>query len=359
MTRALGLDSLRPLGRSAFRVSPLALGTATFGLKWGRGMDIAEARQIFDAYVDRGGNFIDTAMSSPGGNAEHFVGLAAAGKRDRLVIAAKYTATARQRGPTDGGNQRSRMMKSVEQSLRRLATDRIDLLYLQTRDGAVPPEEAMEGLDDLVRSGKVIHGAIADAPAWRVAEMQIVADLRGWAPLIALRAEYSLVQRKLEHDLVPMANALDLGIIAWSPLAGGLLAGAHTRASISEATLSAAWIRGGRTDPDATQSRLTDRTLAIADTVRGIAIECGATSSQVALAWTLSNPAVAAPVLSVSTLQQLEDNLGTFGVALDYKHRMRLEAVSAVEPPFPDSLLARPTIVNRILNGLRLDARSA
>jgi len=250
-------------------------------------------------------------------------------------------------------------MKSVEQSLRRLATDRIDVLYLQTRDGAVPPEEAMEGLDDLVRSGKVIHGAIADAPAWRVAEMQIVAHLRGWAPLIALRAEYSLVQRKLEHDLVPMANALDLGIVAWSPLAGGLLAGAHARASISEATLSAAWIRGGRTNPDAMRSPLTDRTLAIADTVRGIAIECGATSSQVALAWTLLNPAIAAPVLSVSTLQQLEDNLGAFGVALDYKHRVRLEAVSAVEPPFPDSLLARPTIVNRILNGLRLDARSA
>jgi len=245
------------------------------------------------------------------------------------------------------------MRRSVEATLRRLATDRIDLLYLQSWDGAISPEEAMHGLDDLVQSGKVRHVAIANAPGWRIAEMQIVASLHGWSPLVALQAEYNLVQRALEHELGPIATALDLGIVAWSPLAAGLLSGAHRRCDIEAATLATTRLPGSNVIAGGS---LTDRTFAVVDAVDDTAAECGATSAQVALAWTLINPTVAAPIINVRTQEQLDEQLAALDLSLSRRQQARLEAISATAVPFPQSVLAQPTVVNRILDGFRHEA---
>lgn len=212
------LESYRLLGRSGLRVSPLCLGTMTFGSDWGWGADRDDSRRIFDAYVDRGGNFIDTANNYTGGTSERLLGEFAEGKRERLVLATKYTLTTRPGDPNSGGNHRKSMVRSVEQSLARLKTDYIDLLYLHAWDETTPVEEIVRAMDDLVRAGKVLYVGISDTPAWQVARMQAIADLRGWSPLIALQIEYNLIERTVERDLIPMARELGMGVIPWSPL---------------------------------------------------------------------------------------------------------------------------------------------
>jgi aryl-alcohol dehydrogenase-like predicted oxidoreductase len=179
------LDTYRLLGRSGLRVSPLALGTMTFGSDWGWGAAKDEARRIFDAYVDRGGNFVDTANQYTNGTAERLVGEFTSDRRDSLVLATKYTLTSRAGDPNSGGNHRKSMVRSVEDSLRRLGTDYIDLLYLHAWDFTTPVEEILRAMDDLVRAGKVLYVGISDTPAWQVARMQAIADLRGWSPLVA------------------------------------------------------------------------------------------------------------------------------------------------------------------------------
>lgn len=203
MTNALSLDTYRLLGRSGLRVSPLALGAMTFGTDWGWGTDRDEARRIFDAYVDRGGNFIDTANKYTNGTSERLVGELAGDRRERLVLATKYTLSMRPGDPNSGGNHRKNMVRSVEASLRRLGTDYIDILYLHAWDGTTPVDEVLRAMDDLVRSGKVLYVAISDAPAWQVSRMQAIAALRGWAPLVALQIEYSLIERTVERELIP------------------------------------------------------------------------------------------------------------------------------------------------------------
>src|SRR5918996_4783286 len=226
------LDTYRLLGRSGLRVSPLALGTMTFGTEWGWGADRDEARRIFDLYVDRGGNFVDTANQYTNGTAERFVGEFARGRRDELVIATKYTVTSRPADPNASGNHRKSMVASVEASLERLQTDYIDLLYLHIWDGVTPVEEILRAMDDLVRAGKVLYVGISDTPAWQVSRMQAIADLRGWSPLVALQIEYSLIERTVERDLIPMAWEMGLGVVPWSPLASGVLTGKYSRSDL-------------------------------------------------------------------------------------------------------------------------------
>jgi aryl-alcohol dehydrogenase-like predicted oxidoreductase len=205
----------------------------TFGADWGWGANEAEARRIFDAYVDRGGNFIDSANKYTEGSAERLVGQFAEGKRDQLVISTKYTMATRQGDPNSGGNHRKSMVRSVEESLKRLRTDYVDLLYLHNWDGTTPLEEILRAMDDLVRQGKVLYLGISNTPAWQVSRMQAMADLRGWAPLISLQSEYSLVERTPERDLIPMAQEMGLGVIPWSPLANGVLTGKYSRADLA------------------------------------------------------------------------------------------------------------------------------
>ncbi|WP_040834201.1 aldo/keto reductase [Nocardia brevicatena] len=351
---ALTLDTYRLLGRSGLRVSPLALGTMTFGADWGWGADTDEARKIFDTYVERGGNFIDTASQYTDGSSEKLLGEFTAANRESLVLATKYTMLRRPGDPNSGGNHRKSMFASVEASLRRLNTDYIDLLYLHAWDFLTPVEEILRGMDDLVRAGKVLYVGISDAPAWQVSRMQMIADLRGWSPLIALQIEYSLLERTGERDLIPMAREMGLGVIPWSPLGSGVLTGKYGRADLDHSVDASP--SGTRKNVAAANGSLSERGLAIADVVKEVAAETGRTPSQVALAWTLREPGVTAPIIGARTAAQLEDNLGALDVEFADEHLTRLEAASAVDLGFPHEFLRRPMTRQVTFGGLKVEA---
>jgi aryl-alcohol dehydrogenase-like predicted oxidoreductase len=355
MVRTLDLATCRLLGRSGLRVSPLALGAMTFGLDWGWGAEKDEARRIFDTYVDRGGNFVDTANAYTNGSSERLVGEFAEGKRERLVISTKYTMATRPNDPNSGGNHRKSMVASVEESLRRLKSDYIDLLYVHQWDGLTPVEEILRGLDDLVRQGKVLYLGLSDIPAWQASRMQAIADLRGWTPFIALQSEYSLIERTSERDLIPMAKEMGMGFMPWSPLANGVLSGKYSRADLGA---SQTGIEGSRKAIAGAYGSLSERNLAIAEVVGEVAREAGASPAQVALAWVMTNPGVTALLLGARTLQQLENNLGALDVRLSKDQMARLEAASAIELGFPHDLLRGDFLRAAIGGGAHLPERS-
>ncbi|MYS79101.1 aldo/keto reductase [Streptomyces sp. SID5474] len=335
---SLTLDTYRLLGRSGLRVSPLALGAATFGTEWGWGAEQDEARKLFDLYVERGGNFIDTANTYTDGSSERLLGEFTRGIRESLVLATKYTALRRPGDPNSGGPHRKSLFASVEASLRQLNTDYIDLLYLHVWDFTTPVEEILRGMDDLVRQGKVLYVAISNAPAWQVSRMQAIADLRGWSPLVALQIEYNLIERTGERDLIPMAREMGLGVVPYSPLAGGVLTGKYSRDDLT-ATHTAV-NDGTRKDFNIANGGLTERNLDIADVVREVATELGRTPAQVGLAWTLQNPGVPASLIGARTLAQLEDNLGALEVDFTASQLARLDETGAIELGFPHNMLA-------------------
>jgi aryl-alcohol dehydrogenase-like predicted oxidoreductase len=349
------LDNYRLLGRSGLRVSPVTLGTMTFGQNWGWGADVGEARRIFDLYIDRGGNFVDTSVNYTDGASERILGEFIKDKRDRIVLATKFTMAREPGNPNSGGNHRLNMVRSVEQSLRQLGTERIDLLYLHGWDITTQPDEVMRGLDDLVRAGKIHYAGICNTPAWRIAEMQTIADLRGWSPFVALQIEYSLLERTVEHELIPMAAALGLGVLPWSPLGGGVLTGKYARSDVADSR--DATVSPTRKGVIASSGHLNERSLAIADVVRSIADEIQATPSQVALAWTLGNPAITSPVMGARTLAQAEDNLGALGILLSDQHLDRLERASAPDPVFPARFVGRPMTQQLIFGGASVARR--
>jgi aryl-alcohol dehydrogenase-like predicted oxidoreductase len=350
------LDTYRLLGRSGLRVSPLALGTMTFGTDWGWGADREEAHRIFDAYVDRGGNFIDSSNNYTNGSAEQLVGEFAADKRDSLTIATKYSASTRAEDPNSGGDHRKSMVRSVEHSLARLQTDYIDLLYLHLWDATTPVEEVLRAMDDLVRAGKVLYVGISDTPAWQVSRMQAIADLRGWSPLVALEIEYSLIERTGERDLIPMASEMGLGVIPWSPLGRGVLTGKYTSRDLDHDGDSAG-VKGTRKGAGELNGSLSDRSLAIAEVVKTVATELGRTPAQVALAWTLLNDSVTAPLIGARTLPQLEDNLGALEVELGDDARARLEQASSVTLGFPHDVLSQPSTMATVFGDTKLSPR--
>jgi aryl-alcohol dehydrogenase-like predicted oxidoreductase len=349
------LDQYRLLGRSGLRVSPLALGTMTFGQDWGWGADESEARDIFDAYVDRGGNFVDTAVNYTNGASERILGRLMEGRRDRIVLSTKFTMARDPGDPNSGGNHRMNLVRSVEQSLRQLGTDRIELLHLHAWDDTTPPDEVLRALDDLVRAGKVLYLGICNTPAWRAAQLQTIADLRGWSRFVALQIEYSLVERSVEHELMPMARALGLGVMPWSPLGGGLLSGKYGTSDL--ATNDAPGVADTRKGVIASTGLLNAASLRIAEEVKAVARETGASAAQVALAWTLLNPAVTAPVIGARTLAQAQDNLGALDVKLDPDHVARLDAASRPAPIFPQRFTERPLVQQLVFGGAAVERR--
>lgn len=346
----LTLDTYRLLGRSGLRVSPMALGTATFGTEWGWGAGRDEARKLFDLYVERGGNFVDTADTYTDGSSERLLGAFARDRRDSLVLATKYTTLRRPGDPNSGGSHRKNLFASVEESLRRLDTDRIDVLYLHVWDDTTPVDETLRALDDLVRQGKILYVAVCNAPAWQVARMQTIADLRAWSPLVALQIEYNLIERGGERDLIPMARELGLGVIPYSPLGGGVLTGKYGRDDLRPGQAD-----GTRRSFNLALGTLTERNFAIADAVREVATDLGRTPAQIALAWTLRNPAVTAPIIGARTPAQLEDNLGALEVDLSAAHLARLDAASAVELGYPHDMLASAHIRTVTRGDLKFD----
>src|SRR5919199_1593750 len=216
---------LRLLGRSGLRVSEAALGTMTFGEDWGWGAPEEECRRIFDRYVEAGGNFVDTANNYTDGSSERIVGRLVAPERERFVVATKYTLTTCPDDPNAGGNHRKTLVQSLEASLRRLGMDYVDLLWLHMRDGITPIDEIVRALDDQVRMGKLLYVGISDSPAWLVAQANTLADLRGWAPFVAVQLPYSLAHRDAEREVLPMAAALGLAVTPWGILGAGVLTG--------------------------------------------------------------------------------------------------------------------------------------
>lgn len=335
----MSLDNYFLLGRSGLRVSRLALGTMTFGdggirgIAGSWGSDEETARGIFRRYVEAGGNFIDTADSYAAGASETLVGkfVADMGLRDQLVIATKFSNNVSAGNPNAGGNGRKNIMRAVDASLKRLKTDYIDLYWLHTWDRMTPVEEVVRALDDLVRAGKVLHGGLSDVPGWYAARAQTWAEAHGLSQPIALQLPYSLVERSIEHEFVPMAQTCGLGITAWSPLAMGLLSGKYRVGQVP----------AGRLSLDASGSGLglfTDRNMRIVSTLEKISGEVGKSMAQVALNWVTDRPGVAAAIIGASRLEQLDQNLAALDFELSGEHRACLDAASAIDVPYPYSL---------------------
>ncbi|MFC4253403.1 aldo/keto reductase [Sinimarinibacterium flocculans] len=348
----LALDRYRLLGRSGLRVSPLALGTMSFGVAQAWGTAEAEARNIVDAYAEHGGNHLDTANFYAGGESERAVGRLVQGRRDRFVIATKYSLTTSPGDPNATGNHRKSMVQAVEDSLRRLRTDYIDLLYLHMWDGVTPVEEILRAFDDLVRAGKILYTGLSDTPAWQASRMQAVAALRGWTPFAALQLPYNLTERTVERELLPMAREMGMGVLPWSPLAGGVLSGKYRAQDLGTAVDRSKL--DSRKDINLATGRLSERTLAMAEAVIDVAKQMDRSASQVALAWTLLHPAVTSPILGVRTLEQLEDNLGALELDFTDAQRQTLDAVSRIDPGFPHSLLNSPAM-GPMFGNIRLD----
>jgi aryl-alcohol dehydrogenase-like predicted oxidoreductase len=321
------------LGHSGLRVSPLCLGTMTFGKEWGWGSEPTEATRILDHYIAQGGNFIDTANGYTKGHSEAIIGEHLAHdrkKRDRIVIATKFVTNMFPGDPNGGGSNRKAIISQCEESLRRLRTDYIDLYWLHAWDKTTPIEETMRALHTLVEQGKVRYLGFSDTPAWKVAQAQTMAMLRGWAPLVALQIEYSLLQRTVEGELVPMAQELGLGITPWGPLRGGALSGKFKRADKGKHEAG----RGARVT-----SFLDDRTFDLIDEMEKIATELGTTVPRIALAWLQNRPGVTSTIIGARTMEQLDDNLGGLEVKLTPAHVQALDKMTKPALPFPTDML--------------------
>ena len=321
------------LGNSGLRVSPFCLGAMTFGEDWGWGSSVAESETIMARFMERGGNFIDTANVYTKGHSEKiigdFIGRDPA-RRDRTVIATKFFGNLYEGDPNGGGAGRKAIAASCEQSLRRLQTDYIDLYWMHSWDKFTPVEETMRALDDLVRAGKVRYIGLSDTPAWKVAQAQTIASLRGWTPLIALQIEYSLIERTVEGELIPMARELGLGVTPWSPLRSGVLSGKYTRENAKTAKAD----RGERV----TQF-LDERTFAIIDELARIAKGHNTTAAAVALAWVQSRPGVTSTIIGARRLEQLDQNLEALDGRLTADEIAALDKLSAPTLNFPANFL--------------------
>jgi aryl-alcohol dehydrogenase-like predicted oxidoreductase len=311
------------LGRSGLRVSEAALGTMTFGETWGWGASRDESRRIFDAFLEVGGNFVDTACNYTDGESESILGELVQDERERLVLATKYTLTARRDDPNAGGNHRKNLVQTLEGSLRRLRTDYVDLLWLHMWDGTTPVDEVARALDDLVSSGKVLYVGFSDTPAWVVSQAVALAELRGWARPVAVQAPYSLADRDVERELLPMAQSLGLSFTAWGTLEGGALTGKYL-------------------EDDAEPRRYDNvgqKTNELAREVLAVADELGATASQVAIAWVRNQPWSAIPIVGARSEAQLRDNLGALELELPEEAVERLSSATGFHLGFPRDFL--------------------
>lgn len=334
------------LGKSGLRVSELCLGTMTFGEDWGWGADKNESRAIFDAFVEAGGNFVDTANVYTMGTSETFVGEFIKERREKIVLATKYTNTMATGDPNAGGNHRKGMVQSVEASLKRLNTDYIDLYWLHIWDRLTPIEEVMRAFDDLVSQGKVLYIGVSDAPAWWVAKANTLAALSGWTQFVGLQIEYSLLQRTVEHELIPVARELGLTVTPWSPLSGGTLSGKYLNKE-SEAAKSGRY----STEMMEEWQKKGERTERIVKTVKAVADELGRTPSQVALAWLRYRDVPTIPIIGTRKLSQLQDNIASLEIDLSPAQLRQLDEVSAIEPIFPNAFYDQDMVRSMVYGG--------
>ncbi len=336
------LDQYVTLGRSGLRVSPLCLGAMTFGEDLGWGTSVDESQGIIDRYVELGGNFIDTANFYTRSHSEKIIGDHIGrhpARRDRLVIATKFSGNLYPGDPNGGGSGRKSLINACENSLRRLQTDYIDLYWLHMWDANTPIEETMAALDDLVRVGKVRYLGVSDTPAWKIVEADLIARFRGWSSFVGLQIEYSLLERSVEQELVPMAGEFGLGITPWSPLKSGVLSGKYTRANSGQREAD----RGALVD-----SFLNEKAYAVVDELEIIAKAHETTVASVALAWVLAQPAVSSVIIGARRLAQLDDNVGAVDVHLTSDELAALNALTEPTFGFPQNLL---TTTASMMNG--------
>jgi len=334
------------LGRSGLKVSPVCLGTLTFGEDWNCGSNLEQSRKVFDLYRSKGGNFFDTANAYNNGNSEKFLGEYLSGIRSEAVIATKYTAhrnfhpTNRKPGeilnPNGGGSGRKSLVESLDISLRSLGTGYVDVLYVHNHDSVTPIQETMRALDDCVRSGKALYVAVSDIPAWAVAKSNTMAELKGWTPYICLQSRYNLLDRSLEVELGPMAEEYGMSILPWGILAEGFLTGKHAKDDrLAES---------GRNESVANHFKK-EKNSAILAEVQKIAAEIGRSATQVSLNWIMQRPRMI-PIFGAKTESQLLDNLAALEFTLTPEQMNRLNTVSAPEMPFPQSFMARAGYFN-------------
>lgn len=317
------------LGKTGLRVSELALGTMTFGEDWGWGASKDICEELVRTYLEAGGNFIDTANYYTNGSSEKILGEIVKDIRNEVVLSTKYSLMTNRKNINSGGNHRKNMVESLEQSLKRLQTDHIDVFWVHILDYYTPVEEVMRGLDDLVSSGKILYAGISDTPAWVIAKANTIAEERNWTRFNAMQLEYNLLERTSERELIPMAERENLSVMAWSPLAGGLLSGKYNSKN-NEST------KGNRLEKS---KRINEYNLAIADVVISIARELDAIPSGVALAWLRQNPKVI-PVIGARNVNQLKENLNCLQLNLSSEHLAKLNEVSKINLGFPHDFIA-------------------
>ena len=320
------------LGKSGLRVSELCLGSMTFGEedRLVPGASREEAKKIFDLFVTRGGNFIDTANVYQNGTSEKYVGEFISSERERFVVATKYTMTTNPNDPNASGNHRKNLVQSVDASLKRLNTHYIDLLWVHLWDPMTPIEEVMRSLDDLIKSGKILYIGISDVPAWVVSYANAIAELRGWSSFIGIQVMYNLIERSVERELLPMSRALDIGVTVWSPLGRGVLSGKYNKQNTNEQNVNNPLLS------------LNERSNSIVTEVQAIAKEITKTPSQVALNWIRQqqkDKAVMISVIGARTEAQIKDNLGCLDFDLTSEQLKRLDEKSKIQLGFPHDLM--------------------
>ncbi len=317
------------LGKSGLRVSEACLGTMTFGETWGWGANREECLKQLDLFESQGGNFIDTSVNYTNGESETILGELLKGRRERFVVATKYTLTRPDSiDPNSGGNSRKNMRQSVERSLKHLRTDYIDVLYLHMWDYMTPVEEVLRGLDDVVSQGKALYVAVSDTPAYIVAEANTLAELRGWARFIGLQIPYSLLDRAVERDLLPMARHWDMAVMPWGILEAGILTGKF-QGKLNKPTRL-----------DASKLELSEKTQGTVKVVQAIAQEAGRSAAQVAINWVRQRPgSLMVPILGARSVSQLADNLAAFEWRLNEEQIERLNTASQIDLGFPHGFL--------------------
>ncbi|ELR21933.1 oxidoreductase, putative [Acanthamoeba castellanii str. Neff] len=338
------LDDYRLLGASGLRVSPLCLGAMTFGTEWQWGAGFEESKRMFDYYVEKGGNFIDTANIYTNGTSEQYVGELVAPLRSQMVVATKYSINAppipglpasstTAKNANQGGNHRKALVQGLDESLKRMKLDYVDVLYVHVWDLRTPIDETMRALDDVVRSGKALYVAVSDTPAWVISAANNTAHLRGWSPYIGLQTRYNLLDRSLEWELGPMAKANDIGIIPWGALAEGFLTGKHKKGQPTDTK------RGEFLERHFSE----ERNWKIVDEVVAVAKEIDRPAAQVALNWLAQKPGVTSPLVGARTLDQLKENIAALEFTLSPDHMQRLDQVSErpiAQQPFPRNFIA-------------------
>jgi aryl-alcohol dehydrogenase-like predicted oxidoreductase len=344
------LNEYVTLGRSGLRVSPLCLGTMTFGTIWGWGADEATARAMFNHYIGQGGNFVDTADGYTNGISEEMVGkFMAEGKvRDRIVLATKFTFNMEPGNPNAGGNGRKNIYRALEASLKRLGTDYVDLYWMHAWDMMTPAEEVLSTLDALVREGKVRYVGFSDIPAWYAARAQTIAEFKGWERVVAFQLEYSLVERSIEREHIPVARELGIGLCPWSPLAGGFLSGKYRSGEAGNSR--------GRLDAIAGTGMdrfRTERNEQVLGTLLEVAQEIGRPPAEVALNWVTAQPGVTSTIIGVTKPEQLASNLAALDFTLPSELHQKLDAASALPLIHPYRFFQEET-QGRIRGGVKV-----